>query len=869
MDRPAFLDMDPPPGYIPGIGRGATGFSIRGEKSAKIPNRLQQNGRSNEISKQNKDQDLSDNDNEGDMTFNMIDKRLEMKGTKAARVNKDKGDGKGQFSDVKRSLATVSEEQWMNIPDAVDITRRNKRSRLEEQLNRKTYAAPDSLVSRNVNLTKLTEEREKILGRQLDVAFLDKNQNNGGQDYLTQLESLGLNTSNNVDAQDEDLQRMRIILKSYRNSDPKSPQGWIASARLEERAQKFKVAKKIIEQGCAECPRNEDIWLESIRHNQTDLNRCKELVAAGIHLNPNSKSLWIKAIELEHEPFNKHRVIKRALQELPNDETLWKLVIKHENDKDEALKILEKAVEFVPDSMDLWGALVNSQSYTMAKATLNRARQYLLKNVDFWILATQLEEKHNNDVSLEELTVLIQKGLDSIYSSETPMPLHDLLKKATLMETKGTAKKTHEAYIRVVLRSQIQGTGGEAELKIFEGLENSLTKIYCYRILLETNPLKLSIWNLLKNTCEDIDKVDELHKTFDNILFQDQEYRILKQSPNLVLVYAKELWKYNKNIDKAIEVINKAIEVIPISLDLFFAKIKLLCESQQFDRVELLFEKMENEMKNKLENDSMGRFYYKYVNFLRFRGENSTAIKILEDICLSNYDNNYKFYLQLGQIFLDIGRFENARETFKVGTNKLEACAPLWLALANVDEKQLKNTVKARSDLDLGLIKNPNNEELIVAKAQLEERLGNKDQAKLIIAQALKAHPEKASLWTESIRLLRSQKSSSKKTTFQDALKHTKNDYRVLLEIGISFYLDSQFVTASKWIERAAKANTAYGDSWVWLCRCYRKQRKETSSIYKQVQNHEPRYGPEWISISKDVKKQFANTSQILDFLTN
>lgn len=32
MERPSFLDQEPPAGYVPGIGRGATGFSTKKSK---------------------------------------------------------------------------------------------------------------------------------------------------------------------------------------------------------------------------------------------------------------------------------------------------------------------------------------------------------------------------------------------------------------------------------------------------------------------------------------------------------------------------------------------------------------------------------------------------------------------------------------------------------------------------------------------------------------------------------------------------------------------------------------------------------------------------------------------------------------------
>ena len=38
-----------------------------------------------------------------------------------------------QFSDLKRQLANLTEDDWLNLPEPGDMTRKNKRTRLLEQ----------------------------------------------------------------------------------------------------------------------------------------------------------------------------------------------------------------------------------------------------------------------------------------------------------------------------------------------------------------------------------------------------------------------------------------------------------------------------------------------------------------------------------------------------------------------------------------------------------------------------------------------------------------------------------------------------------------------------------------------------------------
>ncbi len=62
-----------------------------------------------------------------------------------------------------------------------------------------------------------------------------------------------------------DVKKARLLLKSVRETNPKHPPAWIASARLEEVTGKLAAARSLIMKGCEECPTAEDVWLEAAR----------------------------------------------------------------------------------------------------------------------------------------------------------------------------------------------------------------------------------------------------------------------------------------------------------------------------------------------------------------------------------------------------------------------------------------------------------------------------------------------------------------------------------------------------------------------------------------------------------------------------
>ena len=62
-----------------------------------------------------------------------------------------------------------------------------------------------------------------------------------------------------------DVKKARLLLKSVRETNPKHPPAWIASARLEEVTGKIQASRNLIMKGCEECPKSEDVWLEAAR----------------------------------------------------------------------------------------------------------------------------------------------------------------------------------------------------------------------------------------------------------------------------------------------------------------------------------------------------------------------------------------------------------------------------------------------------------------------------------------------------------------------------------------------------------------------------------------------------------------------------
>src|SRR5215471_2132419 len=181
MSRLDFLRQKAPDNYVAGIGRGATGFTTRsdigpareGPTEAALVAALERAVRSNAGTADDEDAFAEDEvglfagsewqdqeDDEADRVFESVEAKLDRRRAarklERQRIEKEEYAKKNptiaeQFADAKRALATVTDDEWANLPDVGDITGRNKR---RQNLRERTYTGGDTLLLGALNSTQ-------------------------------------------------------------------------------------------------------------------------------------------------------------------------------------------------------------------------------------------------------------------------------------------------------------------------------------------------------------------------------------------------------------------------------------------------------------------------------------------------------------------------------------------------------------------------------------------------------------------------------------------------------------------------------------------------------------------------------------------
>jgi len=345
------------------------------------------------------------------------------------------------FRDVKEELSNVSEEAWMNIPDAMgDHSLKHKRaqekkrghtftpisdSMLESRmgqtdksgmaLNTQVQVNDNSNGAAAVNMSGIGAARGTVLGLSLDKMSDSVNDSGlatsvNASGYLTSMSTLNGGAPGAIGNNLGDIHKARLLLKSVRDTNPKHGPGWIASARVEEAAGKTLRARKIIQEGCETCPKFVDVWLEAARLHPLPV--AKSILATGVRRVGYHQTvpLFIKASELETNPNHKKAVLRKALEANPNSLQLWKHAIGLEESQDQAKLLLGVAVEKVPTAIELWLALARLESYSDAQSMLNKARKALPLEKSIWMAAAKLEESKNH---LSRVPKIVDKAFKS------------------------------------------------------------------------------------------------------------------------------------------------------------------------------------------------------------------------------------------------------------------------------------------------------------------------------------------------------------------------------------------------------------------------------------------------------------------------
>jgi len=928
-----WLGQAAPPGYVPGLGRGATGFTTRSDigpardvsdptDDRHAPPGQRTVGDQIKAKKpEDEDEDLNDanydefsgyagnlfssgpyekDDEEADRIYDSVDRKMDERRKQyreqrereeLEKFREERPKIQQMFSDLKRKLDTISEDDWASIPEVGDA--RNKRQRNPRM--EKITPVPDSLFARGLaqgaTVNTLDARQQQFGGintpfpgasglntpfpgsatpgwstpaGELDMRKIGQARNTlmdmrlsqvsdsvSGQTvvdpkgYLTDLHSMLPQHGGDV----ADIKKARLLLKSVRETNPKHPPAWIASARLEEVTGKLQAARNIIMQGTEMCPKSEDVWLEAARLQPADT--AKAVCASAIVQIPHSVRIWIRAANLETEHKAKKRVFRKALENIPNSVRLWKVAVELE-DPDDARILLARSVECCPHSTELWLALAKLESYENARKVLNKARENIPTDRQIWITAAKLEEAHDN---LKMVDKIIERSITSLKANMVDINREQWIKDAEDSEKSGnvfTCKSIINNVIGIGIEEEDRKHSwmDDAESCIAHGAYACARAIYAHA--LNCMPSKKSIW--LRAAY--LEKNHGTRESLESLL-----KRAVAHCPKaevLWLMGAKSKWMAG-DVVAARSILALAFQANPNSEDIWLAAVKLESENNEHDRARKLLAKART-------NACTARDMMKSIKLEWCLNLLVDAQKLLNE-ATQKYPDFAKLWMMKGQIAEQLGNVEAARDAYTSGLGKCTKAIPLWLLLSKLEERR-GNLTKARAVIEKAKLRNPMTPELWLASIRLEWNAGIKNIASAQMARALQECPSSGLLWAEAIFI---EPRPQRKTKSVDALKKCEHDPHVLLAIARLFWSERKLSKARDWFLRTVKLDHDFGDAWAYFYRFEMAHGNEEKQkeVLKRCVNAEPRHGELWQSVSKQISNWKLKSKELLPVVSS
>ncbi|CAI7927557.1 unnamed protein product [Closterium sp. NIES-54] len=918
------FNQRPPPNYVAGLGRGATGFTTRSDigparAAPDMPDRNaaplgrgrgagggaggaeeeeeeeeEETGKEKKEVKYDEHQkfdefegndmglfatgEYDEDDKDADAIWDSVDERMDdrRRDRRDARLKEEIEKYRAsnpkiteQFADLKRGLGQMSTTDWDSIPEIGDYSLRNKKKRFESFV-----PVPDTL------LEKARQEKEHVsaLDPKGKGAVLGGTETPfASQTPVTDLTAVGEGRGTVLSLK---LDRLSDSVTGQTVVDPKGYLTDLKSMRITSDAEisDIKKARLLLKSVIQTNPKHAPGWIAAARLEELagKLQAARGFIQRGCQECPKNEDVWLEACRLS-SPDAARAVIARGVKEIPTSVKLWMHAARLEKDDVAKSRVLRKALEHVPDSVRLWKAVVELAKEDDARILLSRAVECCPLHVELWLALARLEVYEN-------AKRVLNKAREALPTEPAIWIAAAKLEEAN--DNEGMVGKIIERAIRGLQREGVV-IDREAWMREAEAAERAGSVTTCRAIIRSTVGMGVEeedrkrTWVADAEECIKRGSVETARAIFAHVL-------TVFPGKKSVWRRAAQLEKTHGTRESLDALLRRAVTYCPQAevLWLMGAKEKWLAgdvpgaraileeayaaipdsEEIWLAAFKLEFENREPERARRLlakarEMGGTERVWMKSAILEREVGDVEEE-KFLLESGLRLFPGFHKLWLMLGQLEARQGRTGAAREIFQRGLKNCPASIFLWLCAAKLEE-DLGAVSKARAILEQARHKNPQTPDLWLAAVRTEARAGNKKAAEATLAKALQECPSSGRLWAEAIEMA---PRPQRKSRSVDALKKCDHDAYVVAAVARLFWADRKVDKARNWFGRAVTLAPEVGDFWAQLWRFEKAHGSEEQrgEVVRRCVAAEPRYGEAWTRVAKAVENAHLSTEALL-----
>ena len=461
----------PPKGYVPGAGRGA---GAMGDDSGEGPTGYDTFGGYNE---RLFDRDPLDNDDEeADRIYDAIDERMNQKRKRTDQDDLPQDTRQKiavQFSELKEKLADVTEDEWANIPDVGDYSLKYKQKRKHDTFTPITDSLLESRTLANTDATA---------GNAPQVATTEVDDARGFRSVKNMsglAEARGTVLGMSLDKMSDSVSGQTVV----------DPQGYLTSLSNTKIATNAEVgdinkARLLLKSVRDTNPMHGPGWIAAARVEEAagKILQARKIIQEGCETCPDSEDVWLEAARLHPVEVAKS-ILATAARRTPASVKIFLRAADLETNDDAKKAVLRKAIEANPTSVTLWKAAIELEDAHDARILLSIAVERVPHSVEMWLALAKLETYENARKVLNQARRALPSDRSIWIAAaklEESQNHHDIVDKIVDKAVKSLAK--HDA---VVTRAQwLQ----EAELAEAAGAPLTSGAIVKYTVGLGVDP---------------------------------------------------------------------------------------------------------------------------------------------------------------------------------------------------------------------------------------------------------------------------------------------------------------------------------------------------------------------------------------------
>ncbi|KAL7565035.1 hypothetical protein ACA910_020746 [Epithemia clementina (nom. ined.)] len=389
---------DAPAGYVAGRGRGVGGPGGGGDR---LSGETMMSEDPLETAAAEAEGQYDQEDDEADAVWDAIDARVQSRRQKRKQSDISSGGADGgdttsrakiraQFRELKEQLGEVTEDEWAKIPDVGDYSLKYKQNRKQDVFT----PLSDSLLEQ-----RTIQNRDATAGnQQLASTSQAVDSNSGYKSVVTNMSGLsaargavlGMSLDKTADAVGGATTTAALDTTGYLTS--LSSRAPAITADLGDISKARLLLKSVRDTN----PQHGPGWIAASRVEEAANKplQARKIIQEGCEACPLSEDVWLEAARL-HPPDVAKRILATAARKIPSSVPIFLKAADLEHHPAAKKAVLRKALEANPTSITLWKAAIDLEEADDARLLLSVAVENVPHSVELWLALARLETYEN------------------------------------------------------------------------------------------------------------------------------------------------------------------------------------------------------------------------------------------------------------------------------------------------------------------------------------------------------------------------------------------------------------------------------------------------------------------------------------------